>query len=75
MAVAAIVALLLVPATERPGHAAMNENGEGRLPRKCAVQLRQCNSQCNKVYESKRALVACRDRCKDAAYGCKDRLD
>jgi len=59
---AAMLALLFLVATEYPGFAA---------PAKCNAQLRKCNSHCNLVYESKRAIRVCRDRCKDTFYGCK----
>lgn len=73
MAAAATLALLLALATDRPGHTAQSD--KSRLDRKCTMQQRQCNSRCNKVYESKRALVACRDRCEDAFYGCKGQFN
>lgn len=66
-AVAPMLGLILSLAIHDPGHAAQST-------RKCMAELRLCNSHCNGVYESKRALIACRDRCKDASYVCKAQL-
>lgn len=71
--VTATFALLLFLAIGGPGHAAQTEFSDSRKTRQCMAEQRLCNSHCNKVYESKRAIVVCRDRCKDTFYVCKTR--
>ena len=56
------MALLFLVATDSAGLAA---------PAQCNAELRKCSSRCNRIYESARALQACRDRCKDRFYVCK----
>ncbi len=57
-----ILALSIVAITAHPGTAASP---------KCNAELRQCNSHCRLVYESKRADRVCRNRCTDNFYVCK----
>lgn len=60
----AIFVLSGLAGTSHPGWAASA---------KCNAELRQCNSHCRLVYESKRADRVCRNRCKDDFYVCKAR--
>jgi len=62
--VVAILGLSFIVAAGNPAFA---------VPAKCNAELRKCSSHCNLVYESKRALRVCRDRCKDTFYICKAR--
>jgi hypothetical protein len=64
IAAAAIFVFSFMMTTERPALAA---------PAKCNAELRKCNSHCNLVYESGRAVRTCRNRCKDNFYVCKAR--
>jgi hypothetical protein len=64
MAATAFLAFSLLAVT---GHSAL------AAPAKCNAELRKCNSHCNLVYESGRAVRTCRNRCKDNFYVCKAR--
>ena len=64
-ALTAIFALSILAVTAHPGLAASP---------KCNSELRQCNSHCRLVYESKRANRVCQNRCKDDFYVCKAKL-
>ena len=64
-ALTAIFALSILAVTAYPGLAASP---------KCNSELRQCNSHCHLVYESKRANRVCQNRCKDDFYVCKAKL-
>jgi len=59
-----LIALSLVIATGSAGRTATPQ---------CNAELRNCNSHCNLVYESKRSNRVCRERCKDKFYVCKAR--
>jgi len=50
---------------------AQQDGSERRIAAKCTAHLRKCNSHCNLVYESKRALRVCRNRCEDSFAVCK----
>jgi hypothetical protein len=71
MAVIAMLAFLTLLATDSKGQAQQTSDSEHRLAAKCAAQLRKCNSHCNLVYESKRAIRVCRNHCEDNYFVCK----
>ena len=70
MVVAVVLAFLTLLATGYKGHAQQTSDSERRLATKCAAQLRKCNSHCNLVYESKRAIRVCRNHCEDNFFVC-----
>ena len=71
MAVAVALAFLTLLANNFSGNAQQMSDADRPLAAKCAAQSRKCNSHCNLVYESKRALSVCRNRCKDDYFVCK----
>ena len=75
MAVAVMLAFFSLLATEYTGNAQQTSDSERPLAAKCTAQLRKCNSHCNLVYESKRAIRVCRARCEDNYFVCKAKSD
>ncbi|MGE5166215.1 MAG: hypothetical protein ACM3IH_19630 [Sphingobacteriales bacterium] len=71
MAVAVMLAVLTLLATDYTGNARQTSDSERPLAAKCAAQFRKCDSHCNVVYESKRAIRVCRNRCEDNYFVCK----
>jgi hypothetical protein len=74
MTVAVMLDYLTLLATDYAGNAQQISDSGRSLAAKCAAQLRKCNSHCNLVYESKRALRVCRGRCEDNYFVCKVNL-
>jgi len=66
----ALLAFLTLLATDYAVHA-QTADSENRLAAKCRAQLRKCDSHCTLVYESKRAIRVCRNRCEDSYFVCK----
>jgi len=65
-----VLAFLILLATAYPGNAQTSDSAR-QLAARCTAQLRKCNSHCNLVYESKRAIRACRNHCEDNYFVCK----
>jgi len=70
MVATVMLAFLTLLAMDYAGHAQTTDS-ERQLAAKCTAQLRKCNSHCNLVYESKRAIRVCRNHCEDNYFVCK----
>jgi hypothetical protein len=66
----AVSALL---ATECLGRAGPNLGWVNPATAPCSVQFKRCMSRCDRVYESHRAIRACRHRCEDDGFKCEQR--
>jgi hypothetical protein len=74
MLAAAMLAFSALLATEYPGRAQGLGSGNPMVAA-CDAQFRRCTNRCDRVYESHRAIRACRHRCEADISECESRPD
>jgi hypothetical protein len=70
----ATLAFSALLATAYPGHAQGLGSGNPH-DAACDAQFRRCTNRCDRVYESNRAIRACRNHCEDGISECESRPD